>query len=443
VDGKKSPAFVAGVGLPQTAFNPGDSPNPGTFAGKRFLTDEEFGPGVGNDYYLRFEKPITSLSLDLYDFRPDGGPRLGDTAMLKLFADDNYKTLVGQSIYKIEIVEIDQNVVRMRVKLDCVAARSARLVFSQPDIGTGIDNITFQTESVVRTDTFGRLPHAGGTQAQLPLDHDLLSLCYLVNLRSQIASGDVSITPLMRAGAAGDSAGVQRIVRAGADVNARDSRGWTALMYAAVADRPTALETLLASGADPNARSIEGQTATMAAASGRKPLAYLKPLVAAGANVNAQDRDGLTPLMLTDDRDAVDLLLRTGADPNRRSFTGQTAVMLYAGAADVSIDALRLLLNNGADINLQDKLGQTALMLLVMARSPMVDDDGGDIKKVTAAVSLLRKAGARTDLRDASDRTVLDRLEIEQNKARADISTRSQSAKVEKRYEQLRQALLP
>jgi ankyrin repeat protein len=428
------------------------------------LTDEPAGPTVGNDYYLRFEKPITSLSLDLYDFRGDGGPQIGDTAILKIYADDNYKTLVGQAIYKIEGHETDQNVVRLKVKLDCVAARSARLAFSKPDDGTGIDNVTFETAiAATSPKAFGKLPQGVGPQPAVParpldapLNHGLVASCYTANLRSPIDMRESAITPLMIAASAGDSPTLQRLIRAGANPNLRDSSAWTALTYSSVAERPAALEVLIAAGADPNALSITGQTAIMAAASANKPPSFLQPLIAAGANVNAQDADGFTALMLTGNRDAAELLLRAGADPNLRSSAGQTAMMLNAGPADASIDMLRLLVNSGADINAQDNLGQTALMLLVMRRSPAAGDtplseDGVDIKRLSAAVSLLKRAGARTDLRDASGRTVLDRLELEQQAVmrnlelvRSDLSGKSirdARSNVAKWYEQLRETL--
>ncbi|HEX5000090.1 MAG TPA: hypothetical protein VFY29_17855 [Terriglobia bacterium] len=139
------PAYVAGVGLPQTAWNPNDTPNPATHAGSRFLTDEPRGPSVGYDYFMAFENPVTSLSLDLYDFRPDGGPRIGDNVILNLYADEGYTMVVGQTRYTITGNEVDENVVPLSVRLNCATARTARLVFSHTDIGTGIDNITFET----------------------------------------------------------------------------------------------------------------------------------------------------------------------------------------------------------------------------------------------------------------------------------------------------------
>jgi ankyrin repeat protein len=462
--GPTSSGFVAGVGMPQTAFNPGDSPTPSTHAGARFLTDEPRGPSIGNDYFLKFANPIVALTLDLYDFRADGGPGIGDTAILKVYADDNYKTLVGQAIYKVEGRELDQNVVRMKVRLDCVSARTARLQFSRPDIGTGIDNVTFETATpTMRPDAFGKLPHGDGFRplssvdpVAPPLNHSLVSRCYTANLREHARAGKVGITPLMLSGAAGDEAVLQRLIRAGADPNARDSTGWTALMYSSIARGPATLQALLAAGADPNARSAAGQTAIMAAATLDNPLSFLKALIDARADVNAQDADGFTPLMLTGDRAAIEMLLAAKADPNLRSAAGQTAAMLNAGPSDSSRERLRLLLNSGADINAQDNAGQTALMLLVMGRSPTIGfesliSDGGDIKKISDVVSLLKSAGARADLRDASGLTVTQLLEREQATVLADLervakkfperSVRDARAKITKWYASMREIL--
>ncbi len=60
---------------------------------------------------------------------------------------------------------------------------------------------------------------------------------------------------------AGDVDGMQKALAAGADVNARDVKGWTALMRMADQGSMLLVEPLLASGADPNLRLADGATA--------------------------------------------------------------------------------------------------------------------------------------------------------------------------------------
>jgi ankyrin repeat protein len=51
------------------------------------------------------------------------------------------------------------------------------------------------------------------------------------------------------------------LVRAGADINARDDEGYTALAKAAKNGHLPAVQTSINLGADPNTRTVEGKTA--------------------------------------------------------------------------------------------------------------------------------------------------------------------------------------
>ncbi|WNY14687.1 Ankyrin repeat domain-containing protein M-T5 [Lumpy skin disease virus] len=53
----------------------------------------------------------------------------------------------------------------------------------------------------------------------------------------------------------------------------------------------------------------------------------------------------------TVDKDAVELLIRTGFDVNEENCDNESILLLYLKRKDVSIDILRLLLENGADVN--------------------------------------------------------------------------------------------
>ena len=47
---------------------------PAALVGGFFLTDEPNGPSAALDYFIQFASPVNGLSLDLLDFRGDGGP---------------------------------------------------------------------------------------------------------------------------------------------------------------------------------------------------------------------------------------------------------------------------------------------------------------------------------------------------------------------------------
>lgn len=145
VAGPTSTGFIAAVGPPQTSFVPQDTPAGGA-GGSFFLTDETNGPSASLNYFLSFAQPVLNLSLDLFDYRVDGGPAIGDTATLNVFSDAARTMLVGTSTFTIPNPNpVDGNVANLSVQNPSSPILAASLTFSTGDVGTGIDNITFST----------------------------------------------------------------------------------------------------------------------------------------------------------------------------------------------------------------------------------------------------------------------------------------------------------
>ena len=101
---------------------------------------------------------------------------------------------------------------------------------------------------------------------------------------------------LLTAAVSGDIFSVERLLKEGADINARASNGTTALMGAAYSDYPRTTRLLIARGADVNATSADGLTALHYAA-GAGNTEIVGALLTAGADPNATSMDGTTPLM--------------------------------------------------------------------------------------------------------------------------------------------------
>jgi ankyrin repeat protein len=120
--------------------------------------------------------------------------------------------------------------------------------------------------------------------------------------------------------------------------------------------------------------AYDGATA-LAWASHRDDLETADLLIGAGANVNAANDYGVTPLFLACTNASAGMvakLLKAGANPNASLFwTGETVLMTCARTG--SATAVKLLLESGANVNAREnKKEQTALMWAVVHKHPEV-----------------------------------------------------------------------
>jgi uncharacterized protein len=128
--------------------------------------------------------------------------------------------------------------------------------------------------------------------------------------------------------------------------------GTTALHWAVYNNDVSQIDRLLATGANANARNDYGSTPLVeAAVVGNVPV--IKALLKAGADVESANADGQTALMLiarTNNVEAAQLLLKHGAKVNaREAWRGQTALMW--AAAQKQPEMVRLLVKHGAKVN--------------------------------------------------------------------------------------------
>lgn len=179
------------------------------------------------------------------------------------------------------------------------------------------------------------------------------------------------------------------------------------LLHTAVrSDRRQAAELLLAKGADVNARDSSGCTPLHVAAFWWH-LNSAELLLAKGADVNGRAREGATPLHVAvfanldggfDQKDQVELvtlLLAKGADPNAKDRSGQTPLhkIAFSQRGGMAKGLAYLVLAKGGNLNARDNRGCTPLHL---ARDP-------------GLVIQLVRSGADVNAKDGSGRTVLSR----------------------------------
>jgi ankyrin repeat protein len=127
------------------------------------------------------------------------------------------------------------------------------------------------------------------------------------------------------------------------EVNGADSSGNSTLSEAVRERRVQVVDALLNAGADPNAANVAGITPLMTAVSfDPESTAILQRLLDAGAVVDAPDNRGKTALMWAAGygrKEAVMLLLQHGANPGLRDDSGRTPAAMTGNskeAADLS-----------------------------------------------------------------------------------------------------------
>jgi hypothetical protein len=161
--------------------------------------------------------------------------------------------------------------------------------------------------------------------------------------------------------------------------------GDTALHLAAAGYRVEIVDRLLAAGADPNAANNHRQSGplhytadgyiTGPAWDAKRQVKTIRRLLDAGADINAQDKNGATPLhraVRTRCAAAVQCLLRAGSDPTLKNKPGSTPFHLAVqntgrggSGAETAKRAQRLIIDQflsfGVSAALKDGKGKSVL----------------------------------------------------------------------------------
>jgi len=214
-----------------------------------------------------------------------------------------------------------------------------------------------------------------------------LSMALPALAASAAATDPDGTTPLHWAVFNGDVKQVDALIKAHADVNARNRFGSTPLYEAALAGNTEIIKKLLKAGAEPDAANDGGMTALMIIA--RTPnAAAAEALIKAGADVNAREASrGQTALIFAaaqSQPEVVRALMKGGADPEIRtpSNLGQRQVssepraqqrpvgnmnaLMYAARQGCALCA-RYLIQGGANPSAMDPENTDALQYALLS----------------------------------------------------------------------------
>ncbi|PNP78495.1 hypothetical protein FNYG_08125 [Fusarium nygamai] len=185
------------------------------------------------------------------------------------------------------------------------------------------------------------------------------------------AMGDQGRTPLTVAVRHASIDEIGFLIRQGADVTAQDAIGDTCLQQAMFRSqaRFEIVELLLVNGAKADARNGNGQACLHTLALRRNIIPstcdIIQLVTSHGADINAKDYDGNTPLHLVTKYGTVEALStfadQPGLDLNARNHLGKTPLHDAASLKVPGTGELDILIRKGADINALDNESRTPL----------------------------------------------------------------------------------
>jgi len=142
----------------------------------------------------------------------------------------------------------------------------------------------------------------------------------------------------------------------GANVDVKDTYGWTPMMRASELMEPTLVETLLTHGANPNFHSPANDMTPLIQAARQGQLGVMKLLLDKGADVNAFSKYDSSALFVATQQkhaDIVKFLLERGANPNYINGFEMQAPALVVAASNNDVQTVKILLAHGANVNLR------------------------------------------------------------------------------------------
>ena len=184
-------------------------------------------------------------------------------------------------------------------------------------------------------------------------------------------------TPLMTAAGKIHASCVRLLLDAGADVHKMDWKdGQSGLLYS-LKDREI-LDTLIKAGLDINSKDSSGNTVLMQTLELRpyttSGVESALMLIEAGVDVNAANKYGVTALMKLVcsglmNKEVIPVIIAAGADVNAKNNEGMTALH-YAAVSNhnneldcygsIASEYMLALIRAGADMDIKDDLGRTA-----------------------------------------------------------------------------------
>jgi ankyrin repeat protein len=382
-----------------------------------YLSFNAFGKGPASALHNSFEFNNLKTSLDA---------RLEKYALLR-YAAQNWSTHIHQASLTLKEVQ------------------SIAMKFLGDELKVAAAYQAYKAATIVPLANFLRMARFGFPE-KLPGIHLVVKMQCEAFARSwQACGGDINAkdeygeTALLDSGRVKNLGMTRCLLDSGVDVNGSSCGGYTALMAAASRGWAEGVKLLLGRGAEANAKTNNQSTALHNACCASSYLEASQRscaglLLQAGADIDARDRGGNTPLLVAAGRGAqneavVELLLEHKADVNLVNVRGESALMTASWHHDMDGAIIKLLLQYEANVHLVNLHGRSALMIAVMGlgyeeKVKLLLQHGADVNVVDVngqsalmisvhclhvkAAELLLQNGADVNVVDKEEKTVVN-----------------------------------
>ena len=199
---------------------------------------------------------------------------------------------------------------------------------------------------------------------------------------------------------------IQALIAAKANINEKDQTGMTPLHIAAQSGFGKLLKLLIDNGGEANQLNNSGKTVLKIAekyknlhqAASEDNIDWVQALIAAKANINEKNHEGMTPLHLAAQKKSgkiITSLVKGGAKIQTKNNDGDTALQLAENKENLlkatnkgNLDWIRALIALKVNVNSSDKNGKSPLHIAVEKGSIMaviaLINGGADVKSQTS-----------------------------------------------------------
>lgn len=275
----------------------------------------------------------------------------------------------------------------------------------QVAVGTEYDEATVPLLVKNKVDVNIRNIHNGDTALHLAVEwRRPRIILFLIDRGASIdMTNEDGFTPLQLAARVDNCEAIALLLQRGAQVEARSLSGYTALQLAAHAKHWVAFDLLLIGGADINAWSKSGDSLLHEQARTASSPAVAAKLLDQGANIEARNSLGYSPLQcaaMYGNRNLFLFLLQRGAKLDVETPKGESILHITPPVRKDCLDILRVSLDWGLDVRALSSQGWTPLHQAVYIGAGVPDSD---FDKTAEYIRLLVSHGADINARAATD----------------------------------------